>query len=565
MIKKQFLLVITFLLLIEVSNADSSPDKYAIASAHPVASKAGQEILNKGGNAFDAAIAVTATLAVVEPYSSGIGGGGFWLLHRARDKSDIMIDGREKAPLKAHRDLYLDKQGNVIQGASIQGALSSGIPGVPAAIAYLANHYGELPLSTSLAPAIRVARQGYRISQSYRLYAKLRLKALRKNKAAAAVFLYNNDVPPENFILKQPDLAKTLELIAQHGHKGFYSGETAEKLVADSQRNNGIWIKKDLQQYEIAERKPITFNYLGYRITSAPPPSSGGVALAQILGILEHYNLPLFPIYQQQHLIVEAMRRAYADRAQHLGDSDFVTVPVTKLISRKHSSDRINDILLNEATPSEFLSITAQPDGNGTDTTHFSILDKEGNRVSATLSINYPFGSCHVAQGTGVLLNDEMDDFSAKPGVPNAYGLVGTAANAIAPGKRPLSSMSPTFVESDNSVLILGTPGGSRIISMVLLGILEFVNGEDANAIVSKRRFHHQYLPDFIMHEDDSIASNDVSQLQQMGHKLKLKTSPYGAGQGSYGNMQVVLWNKKDKKISAASDPRGHGLAITGH
>ncbi len=547
------LLFSSFFLLIFSFNLQARQSA-AIASAHPLATQAGEQILKAGGNAFDAAVAVTAALAVVEPYSSGIGGGGFWLLHDAKENKDIMLDGREKAPLAAHRDMYLDKQGNVIKGLSVDGALAAGIPGVPAAMAHLAKHYGRLSLQQVLAPAIKLAKEGFEVESHYQNMARFRLKALRASPAAAAIFLHNNNVPETGYKIIQSDLANTLEKIAQQGADGFYQGEVAKKLVAGSQQAGGIWTLKDLQQYQVVERKPLTGRYKNMRITSVAPPSSGGVALIEIFNQLQHYPLAKFDKTQQVHLVVEAMRRAYRDRAEYLGDSDFVDVPLKRLTNPMYGAGLQATIHPQKATPSELLPgvMKAYP---GTDTTHFSIIDHEGNRVAATLSVNYPFGACFVAAGTGVLFNDEMDDFSAKPGVPNVYGLVGAEANAIEPGKRMLSSMSPTFLQTDDRLAVIGTPGGSRIITMVLLGALAFQQGADADAIVSLPRYHHQYLPDTIFYESAALDKKQVQSLQNMGHELKEKKN-------TWGNMQLVIQNLRSSKVTAASDPRGLGQSV---
>jgi len=553
------IITVTYLMPLSSTQAASA----GIASAHPLATQAGHQILEKGGNAFDAAIAVTAVLAVVEPYASGIGGGGFWLLHEVKSGKTVMLDGREKAPLKAHRDLYLNKSGNIIPGLSITGSLASGIPGVPAGLTHLAKHYGNLPLSVTLKPAIDIARKGFVIDSSYRLYAKLRLRSLRKDPEAARIFLYKNNVPPVGYLLKQPDLAATLSSIATSGRTGFYHGAIADKLITGVKKNKGIWSHKDLSDYKLVERKPVSFTYNGATITTASLPSSGGIVLAQIFGMLSQFPYAKLDTAHKMHLLIETMRRAYADRAKYLGDPDQFTVPVSKLLDKTYIKKMAATIDMKEATPSVLLSpIPLTSGGNGTDTTHFSILDKAGNRVAATLSINYPFGACVVPPGTGVLLNDEMDDFSSKPGEPNAYGLVGAEANAIAPGKRPLSSMSPTFVESKHGLAILGTPGGSRIISMVMLGILDYLNGDNAKNIVSHRRIHHQYLPDKVIFEDDALSAKTLKYLKKLGHQVQEKTTPYGGGMGVYGNMQIVIYDKKNKKVTAASDPRGHGIAI---
>ena len=531
----------------------AQPPQVAVATAHPVATEAGLEILAAGGNAFDAAVAVSATLAVVEPYSSGIGGGGFWLLHRVSDGKRVMIDGREKAPLAASRTLYQDDKGNVIPGLSVDGALAAGIPGEPAALVHIAETYGRLPLSRSLAPAVRAARDGFKVTPHYRRMTQFRLKALQASPAAAEVFLLDNAVPPLGHRIKQPDLARTLQALADQGHAGFYQGKVAKRLLAGVKAAGGIWGVQDFQQYKVVERAPVIGEYRGYRIVSAPPPSSGGVALVTMFNVLEKYDLRHLTELQRKHVIVETMRRAYRDRAEYLGDPDFVDVPVKRLTDKSHAALLQGSINLKQATPSKTLGDVADTSG-GNHTTHFSILDKAGNRVAATLSINYPFGSGFMPAGTGVLLNDEMDDFSAKPGVPNVYGLVGAEANAIAPGKRMLSSMSPTFIESQQGVAILGTPGGSRIISMVLLAGLGYTEGLSAKAMVSLPRFHHQYLPDMLFYEPGAISEKNAGHMQAMGHELK-------ALQQTYGNMQVVIWNKKDNTVSAATDPRGEGKA----
>ena len=534
-------------------SAASQPPQAAIATAHPVATEAGLEIMAAGGNAFDAAVAVSATLAVVEPYSSGIGGGGFWLLHREADGRQVMIDGREKAPLAASRTMYQDAKGNVVPGLSVDGALAAGIPGEPAALVHIARTYGRLPLSRSLAPAIRAARNGFQVTPHYQRMAQFRLKVLQASPAAAEVFLLHNEVPPLGHHIKQPDLANTLQALANQGRAGFYQGKVAKQLLAGVKSAGGIWAVQDFKQYEVVERTPVIGHYRGNRIVSAPPPSSGGVALVTMLNILERYRLKHLTALQRQQVIVEAMRRAYRDRAEYLGDPDFVDVPVKQLIDKNHAAQWQRSISLKQATPSKTLGRATDTSG-GNHTTHFSILDKAGNRVAATLSINYPFGSGFMPPGTGVLLNDEMDDFSAKPGVPNVYGLVGAEANAIAPGKRMLSSMSPTFIESKQGIAILGTPGGSRIITMVLLAGLGYTEGLGADAMVSLPRYHHQYLPDKIFYEPEAISDKQRVHLQSMGHELKALQQPYG-------NMQVVIWDKQANTVSAASDPRGEGKA----
>ncbi len=534
-----------------VALAGERPPGQAVASAHPEATAAGIAVLELGGNAFDAAVAVSAVLAVVEPYSSGLGGGGFWLLHRASDGLEVMIDGRERAPGKAHRDMYLDADGEPIPRASIDGPLAAGIPGEPAALVHIARRYGRLPLALSLAPAIRLAREGFVVDAHYRRMAQWRLDALRASPEAAAIFLKDGEVPPLGHRIVQPALADTLERLARDGRDGFYAGEVARRLVEAVQAAGGIWTLEDLADYRVVEREPVVGHFQGHRVVSAAPPSSGGVVLIEMLNMLEALKATEQPAAQQVHRMIEAMRRAYEDRARYLGDPDFVDMPLARLLDPAWARERLRDFDPGHAGSSRPMS---EPGGAGSDTTHFSIIDREGNRVAATLSINYPFGSGFVAAGTGVLLNDEMDDFSIKPGVPNVYGLVGNEANAIAPGKRMLSSMSPTFVEGPDRVAILGTPGGSRIISMVLIGVLEAVAGHPPERWVRRLRFHHQYLPDEVQYEPGAFTEATRKALEAQGHRLRELDD-------HYGNMQAVLWDRRAGRLEVASDPRGVGAA----
>jgi gamma-glutamyltranspeptidase/glutathione hydrolase len=540
------------------TSAENNAAQAAIASAHPLATQAGIDILNQGGNAFDAAIAVTATLAVVEPYSSGLGGGGFYLLHQVENDRYVMLDARERAPIRAFNDLYLDDAGNVIPEASINGVLSAAIPGIPAALVHLAKKYGSLKLSQSLAPAINHARQGFAVDEYYQRMVDFRLKVLQQNKAASDIFLQQGDAPELNFKIVQKDLAKTLERIAESGFAGFYENEFAWKMVRDIRKNGGIWTIKDLATYEVKERAPEVAIYKGMKLVSASLPSSGGLVISEILQMLAKFDIEKMDKAQRIHHIAEAMRRAYRDRAEYMGDIDFIEVPVDYLVSALHIKSLTSSISSREATPSSSLKPVAQPDGNGTDTTHFSIVDKRGNKVSATLSINYPFGSGYVVKDTGVLLNDEMDDFSSKPGVPNVYGLVGSYANAIEPGKRMLSSMTPTIAETHDRIAVIGTPGGSRIITMVLLGIFDFYENKNADEIVNAGRFHHQYLPDEISYEPGVFDEELVAVLQKLGHKTRELDD-------EYGNMQVIVIDKRTGKIEAASDERGIGGAKVLH
>ena len=466
-----------------------------------------------------------------------------------------MIDGREVAPSAAHKDMYLNQQGEFDNRLSLDGALAAAIPGVPAALDHLNKKYGRLTLKQTLAPAIRYAKQGFEVTEHFQRLASFRLEALNASADSQAIFLSsssNNQVPALGSMIIQTDLAKTLERIAQQGRDGFYQGQVAQKLVDGVQKSGGIWTLEDLKNYQIKERSPITTTYKGYNVTSAALPSSGGIVLSSILNQLEQLPLSSSAPVQRQHLIIEAMRRAYFDRSQYLGDDDFISVPTARLTSKAYAKKLISNIDPHSATVNNLqpANITSK----GEDTTHFSIIDKEGNRVSATLSINYPFGSGFIAEGTGVLLNDEMDDFSALAGSANAYGLIGNTANAIAANKRPLSSMSPTFIENDHHLMIIGTPGGSRIITMVLLGILGFIEGDNAEDIVSQPRFHHQHSPNKVQFESVGFSAKEREQLKQYGHEIDLLNR-------QYGNMQVIIKNKPANQISAASDPRGEGFS----
>jgi gamma-glutamyltranspeptidase/glutathione hydrolase len=535
--------------------ADGS--KAAIASAHPLATAAGFEILDKGGNVFDAAVAVSATLAVVEPSGSGLGGGGYWLLHREQDGFETMIDGREKAPLAAHQAMFLDKSGKVTPRLSLDGALAAAIPGMPAALVHLSEKYGRLPLAESLKPAIRAAETGFAIGEKYLKLLKFRSEVIKKYPHTAQIFLDNGNIPKAYSILRQPDLAHTLMQLADSGRDGFYDGEIADKLVKGVNRAGGIWTKQDLASYRIVEREPVKGSYKGIKITSAAPSSAGGIVLIEALNILSGYDLTQVDELTRKHLVIEAMRRAYHDRTLYLGDADFIEMPVRRLLNDDYAAGLRSSLRSDKALPSAMLSGEIHPQPEGINTTHFSIIDEDGNRVAATLSINFPFGAGLVAPGTGVLLNDEMDDFASQPGAMNGYGLVGGTANAIAPGKRMLSSMAPTFLDDGQHVAALGTPGGSRIISMVLLAALDFAKGHEPDSWVQVPRFHHQFMPDTVEYEKGALTANELLGLAAMGHQLK-------EARYSYGDMQAVQWNKTTHQLAAASDRRGEGRAVAG-
>ena len=545
---KKIILIICGLTAFSTTSLALKPEQAAIASAHPLATEAGHRILAQGGNAFDAAIAVSSTLAVVEQQSSGIGGGAFWLLHRAKDGKNVMIDGREEAPSAAHADMFLDADGNVNRDLALYGPLSAGIPGEIAGLAHLADHYGVLPLSDSLQPAIEAAENGFKAYPRLIKHITRKQEILRRYPASMAIYLPDGKVPEVGDLIVQKDLAKTLKAVAKKGKAGFYEGKVAKKLVKAAKEHGGIWTLDDLKAYQVKEREPITTVYQGHTLVTAPPPSSGGIAIATILNVLSAWDITEMDRAKRIHLVAEAMRRAYRDRSIYLGDPDFVEVP-TQLLTHPYYAEGIRaGINPHKALPSEYLpGIGDSPKGE--DTTHFSVIDTAGNMVSATLTVNTGLASGFIAEGTGVLLNNEMDDFSAKPGEPNAYGLIGEKANRIEPKKRPLSSMTPTFVYSEDQVAVLGTPGGSRIITMVLLGLLDFFDGHDVASWVAKPRYHHQYLPDRLYTEKDAFSDELIEQLKGMGHDVRVH-------KGQWGNMHAVYWNKKTGEVAAASDPR---------
>lgn len=527
----------------------------AIASAHPLATAAGHDTLKRGGNAFDAAVAVAAALAVVEPYSSGIGGGGFFLLHRAADGKQVMIDARETAPAGVKLEHYIDAAGNPIRNATMEGGTASGIPGVPAGLAHLAQHYGTLPLTDTLAPAIRLARDGFAVDVRYARMAKMRERHLRGLPEASRIFLADGQALNAGYVLKQVELAQTLTRLAQEGAAGFYAGPVARALVDSVNAAGGAWHLSDLQNYRVIEREPTRIHFRGAKITTASLPSAGGIALMQALGMLEVLRPAGVSDVQSAHLVAEVLRRVFRDRMQ-LGDVDHAPVPVARLAEKKYINQILKSISPKAATPSDSLAPQPVPKPESRNTTHFSVIDAAGNRVGATLTVNWTFGSGLVAKGTGVLLNNEMDDFTLHPDLPNAFRLRGSAANAIAPGKRPLSSMTPTFVEDERGVLILGAPGGSRIVSMVLLGILEHLRtpAVDLNRIVALPRYHHQFWPDRIEIEPEGFSNAWRAALQEKGHAVQIVNR-------KWGNMQAVFKHRKTGEAVAANDPRGSDLA----
>ena len=524
------------------------PGKAAIASAHQLATDAGFEVLARGGNAFDAAIAVGSTLAVVEPESSGLGGGGFFLLHRASDGKDVFIDARERAPAESRSELWADAQGKLDRDKSVNGPLSAGIPGEPAAYVWLAAHYGKLPLEASLAPAMRTAREGFAVYPRLQSSIERRKPVLSRWPASSKLYLDGDKAPAIGTTWKNPDIAKTLERLASRGRDGFYKGEFARRMVDAVRAAGGIWSVEDLADYSVKEREPISLDYRGWRIVTAPPVSSGGIALGEMFNILAGYDLGKYDRVHRIHFNIEAMRRAYRDRAEYLGDPDYVKMPIAELLSPLYAAGLRASIHPDKATPSDMLPGFMSPGESG-HTTHYSIIDAEGNMASVTKTVNLTLGSGFVVEGTGFVLNNEMDDFALLPGQPNAFGLIGGDANAPKPGRRPLSSMTPSFVIGEDRVGVIGTPGGSRIITMVFEGILAFIDGELPAQVVANPRYHHQHLPDVVSAEPNMFTRDEVKALQAMGHVIN-------EGERTWGLMNMVSWDRKTNQLHAGSDPR---------
>lgn len=523
--------------------AQAAPDG-ACVTAHPIATQACADVLASGGNAFDAAVAASATLGVVEPFGSGLGGGGFFLLHRAADGRDVFLDGRERAPLAAKAGLYQNADGSVNRMASITGAKSAAIPHQAALLEYTATQFGTQPLATLLAPAIKAAREGFAVD--WRLAKEIADHLPRMDANMRKVFAPEGAAPEKGALLVQADLADTLTRLAAQGADEFRSGETAKRLLAGVADGGGIWQAEDLRRVEITEREPLVGYFRDSRVITAPPPSAGGAAIVQALGLLEAKGYQNLNSTAGKHLLVEALRRAYRDRNAYFGDPDYVSVPLARLLSRSYLLPLAASIG-EQATPSKELPAPSAGEEGG-QTTHFSVIDAAGNRVAATQTLNIYFGAGVVPAGTGIVLNDEMDDFSAGENVSNAYGLAGSKANAIAAGKRPLSSMSPTFVESPRGVLITGTPGGSRIPSMVLLSVLRFSDGASAPEIAATPRLHHQWQPDVLSFEPKALSADEQSALAARGHALRELKAPYG-------NLQVIV-RAADGRTSVGPDPR---------
>jgi len=539
-----------------------------VVSVHELASQAGVQIMQAGGNAVDAAVATGFALAVVHSAAGNIGGGGFMLIRTADGKTHF-LDYREKAPAAATRDMYLDAQGNVIEGASAVGYKAIAVPGSVAGMLYAEQKYGKLTLAQVMAPAIKLARDGYALSWEEASY--FHDRHLAEFPESHRVFQRNGDYYKQGEVFRQPDLARTLERIAAKPDD-FYHGALARELAAAMQKNGGLLTTDDLAHYEVKEREPVRGTYRGYDIISAPPPSSGGVVLVQTLNILEGYDLGKLGDRSAQsiHLTVEAFRRAYMDRAEFMGDPDFSKIPVAQLIDKRYGAAWRDSIDPARASPSTDLKrpavfseleqyAAAHPPvapHEGSNTTHYSVVDAEGNAVAVTTTLNDSFGSRVTADGLGFLMNDEMDDFSSKPGVPNLYGLIQGPANSIGPGKRPLSSMTPTIVVRDGkTVLVLGSPGGARImttVANVLMGVLDY--GMNIQEAVNAPRFHHQWMPDMVSVEK-LFSPDTVTALRQMGYNVQV-------GQSYWSDAECVAIDDKTGERLGGSDGRNDGKAV---
>ena len=520
-----------------------------VASEQGLATQVGLDILKQGGNAIDAAVAVGFALAVVLPNAGNIGGGGFMVLHDDKTGKDVAIDFREIAPAKASRDMYLDNQGNVIDGKSLFTYDASGVPGTVAGMEYALKKWGTMPLSKVLEPAIKLADKGFIVSDVLAQTLKEEKSTLGKWSSSKAIFFKNGEPLKSGDLLVQKDLAKSLRLIAKQGAKAFYQGEIATKIAKEMQSHGGTMTLEDLKAYKVVERQPIIGDYRGYKVVTMPPPSSGGVHLIEILNMLEHYPIKEDGVNSAKniHHMAESMKLAYADRSEYLGDPDFVKIPVTGLTSKAYANERVKTIDDNKARLSSNIKPGKPQPYESDQTTHFSVMDKAGNAVAVTYTLNLNFGSGIVAEGTGILLNNEMDDFSVKPGVPNAFGLVGGAANAIEAKKRPLSSMTPTIVMKNNKPwLVTGSPGGARIITTVLQSVVNTIDHEmnPAEAIITPR-VHHQWLPDELRVEA-GISPDTIKLLQDKGHKVVTKAP--------MGRIQII--QADDSGFYGYSDPR---------
>ncbi len=544
------------LLLVGILSQAAEPGfpKFAAASVHPLATEAAVQAYKKGGNAVDAAVATGLTLGVVDGHNSGIGGGCFFVI-RAADGSVTCIDGREMAPAKASRDMYLI-DGKLDNEASKTGALASGVPGALRAYELALKKHGKLTLADLLLPAAEIAEKGFVLDEVYARKLAATAEKLKKFPASAAIFFKADGSPlKKGDLLVQKDLAKTYRAIAEHGTAWFYGGEYAQQVASWMKENGGIMTADDFTNYKAVEREPVRAKYRGYDIVAMPPPSSGGVHVAQILQIMEHFPIRDLSDAQRAHVVTEAMKLAFADRAHWLGDPDFANVP-RGLVDPAYAKDLAAKIDLKKVTPVPSHNMPPRWEGDifGKHTTHLCTADAEGNWVALNQTINTAFGSKVIVPGTGVLLNDEMDDFAVQPGVPNAFKLIGAEANAVAPGKRPLSSMSPTIVFKDGKpILCTGAAGGPTIITQALLLISNILDRDmEPNAALKQPRFHHQWAPDELKIEK-AFGDETLAELAKLGHKLEPVTA--------FGACQAILWDADRNLLVPAHDPRVPGKA----
>jgi len=544
----------------QVESASKKPVKAfngMVVSSDSLATKVGVEILKRGGNAVDAAVAVGFALAVTYPQAGNIGGGGFMVIKMANGET-VTIDYREKAPIKAHEDMFLDESGNFVPEKSQIGHLSVGVPGSVAGLLLALEKYGTMSRKEVLNPAIELAEKGFIVNEGLARAFKNAFEHFKKFPSTMKYFSKNGEPYKEGDLLIQKDLAKVLKLIRDRGRDGFYKGKVADLIVAEMKRGGGIITHEDLEKYQPVIRKPVIGNYRGYEIISMGPPSSGGVCLIELLNILENFDLKKYGHNSSYtiHYLVEAMKRVYADRAEYLGDPDFVEIPLDKLLSKEYAKEIASQIDTFFATPSSKIVRSVSPPQDGIHTTHYSVVDKWGNVVSVTTTINSYFGSMVVVDGAGFFLNNEMDDFSAKPGVPNQFGLLGNKANSIQPGKRMLSSMTPTIVlKNGKPFLVLGSPGGSTIITSVLQVILNVIDfGMNIQEAVDAPRVHHQWYPDEVYYEKRGLPLDVIENLKKRGHKLVER-------HGFQGEVQAILIDENGIKYGAA-DPRGYGFAM---
>lgn len=530
-----------------------------VASQEMLASRTGVEILKQGGNAIDAAVAVAFSLAVTLPRAGNIGGGGFMLVHLAKENKTIAIDYREMAPSKAKKDIFLDEKGDAVAKLSREHGLAVGVPGTVMGMSLALEKYGTMTMAQVTAPAIKMAQEGISVSPDLAVsLAGLKRRMSQWPSTAAIFYKADGSDYQVNDMLKQPELAHSLQLIAQKGTKGFYEGETAAKLVEAVQEAGGIMTLEDLKHYKAVEREPVRGQYRGYEVVSMPPPSSGGVHIIEMLNVLQQFPIDKFGHNTAQtiHVMAETMKHAYADRSEYLGDPDYYNVPLKQLTDKDYAQKIASQIALNKTTPSEEIKPGNLAPYESDQTTHFSVVDRWGNAVSNTYTLNFSYGSGLVAKGTGILLNNEMDDFSAKPGSPNGYGLVGGEANSVEGNKRPLSSMSPTIVMKDGKpFLVTGSPGGSRIITTTLQIIMNVIDhGLNIAEASNAARVHHQLLPDELRVET-SLNRDTISLLEAKGHKVNV--------QSAMGSTQSIMVTEQG--IFGASDLRHSGSEAVGY